>query len=110
MKRKKTEIVKDSYKGLVKDISALLEAARKGTVRSVNSIMTLTYWHVGKRIVEHEQHGKKRAEYGKATLKQLSSDLTSKFGRGFSERNLLQMRAFFQQWPIPQTVSAKSIG
>ncbi len=108
MKRKKTEIVKDDYKVLLKDLSALLEAARESSARSVNTIMSVTYWHVGRRIVEHEQGGKKRAEYGKAIIKQLSIDLISRFGRGFSERNLLQMRAFYQHWPIPQPLSAES--
>ncbi|MBI4354328.1 MAG: hypothetical protein HY595_03745, partial [Candidatus Omnitrophica bacterium] len=74
----------------------------------VNAIITATYWEIGRRIVEYEQSGKKRAEYGEALLKRLSSDLTSKFGRGFSERNLEQMRLFYLGWPISQTVSAKS--
>lgn len=108
MKRKRPEIVTDGYKDLLKEVSTLLEASRRGVARSVNTIMAVTYWHVGKRIVEHEQGGRKRAEYGKAVLRQLSIDLGSRFGRGFSERNLLQMRAFYQQWSIPQTLSAES--
>jgi len=107
VKKKGSEIVADDYKGLLKDVSTLLEAGRKGAARSVNTIMAVTYWHVGKRIVEHEQGGRKRAEYGKAVLKQLSTDLVSRFGRGFSERNLLLMRAFYQEWSIPQTLSAE---
>jgi hypothetical protein len=58
--------------------------------------------------VEFEQKGKKRADYGVALLKRLSSDLTDRFGRGFSERNLEQMRLFYLGWPISQTLSAKS--
>ena len=107
MKKKGLEIVADDYNVLLKDVSTLLEAGRKGAARSVNTIMAVTYWHVGKRIVEHEQGGRKRAEYGKAVLKQLSTDLVSRFGRGFSERNLLLMRAFYQEWSIPQTLSAE---
>jgi len=107
VKKKGSEIVADDYKCLLKDVSTLLEAGRKGAARSVNTIMAVTYWHVGKRIVEHEQGGRKRAEYGKAVLKQLSTDLVSRFGRGFSERNLLLMRAFYQEWSIPQTLSAE---
>lgn len=70
--------------------------------------MTATYWEVGRRTVEFEQQGKERAEYGQALLKRLSSDLTAKFGRGFSERNLEQMRLFYLGWQISQTPSAKS--
>ena len=70
--------------------------------------MTATYWEVERRIVEYEQGGKKRAGYGKALLKQPSLDLNARFGRGFSERNLEQMRLFYTSWPISQTLSAKS--
>ena len=72
--------------------------------------MTSTYWEVGRRIVDQEQHGQKRAEYGKALLHRLALDLTSRFGRGFSERNLLTMREFYLAWAIPQTVSAELPG
>lgn len=65
-------------------------------------------WEIGRRIVEFEQGGQGRAEYGVALLKRLSSDLTAEFGRGFSERNLEQMRLFYTGWPISQTPSAKS--
>ena len=82
MKRKSEPIGKD-YSTLLTEVSALLAAARKGAARSVNTIISVTYWEVGKRIVEHEQGGAKRAQYGKAVLKQLSVDLTSRFGRGF---------------------------
>jgi predicted nuclease of restriction endonuclease-like (RecB) superfamily len=108
VRKRRSEIVTDGYKDLLKDVSTMLEAGRRGAARSVNTIMVVTYWHVGRRIVEYEQGGRKRAEYGKAVLRQLSIDLVSRFGRGFSERNLLQMRAFYQQWPIPQTLSAES--
>lgn len=60
--------------------------------------MTATYWEIGQRIVEIEQAGEKRAEYGKALLKRLSKDLVGKFGRKFSERNLEQMRLFYKAW------------
>jgi len=61
---------------------------------------------VGRRIVEHEQSGSERAAYGQALLKRLAQDLTSQLGRGFSERNIEQMRLFYIGWPNPQTVSA----
>jgi len=58
--------------------------------------------------VEFEQHGEKRAAYGETVLRRLSSDLAARYGAGFSERNVEQMRLFYLLWPIPQTLSAKS--
>ncbi|MGA7915934.1 MAG: PDDEXK nuclease domain-containing protein, partial [Candidatus Acidiferrales bacterium] len=96
-----------SYSGFVAQLVGLLEQARSNSARSVNAIMTATYWEIGRRIVEHEQRGQKRAQYGKALLQRLAADLSSRFGKGFSERNLLAMREFFLAWSIPQTVSAE---
>lgn len=107
MKKMTSDVAPERYKKLLNDVSSLLEAGKKGAARSVNTIMVATYWHVGRRIVEHEQGGSKRAEYGKALLKRLSIDLVSRYGRGFSERNLLLMRAFYQQWTISQPAAAK---
>ena len=90
-------------------VSTLLEEARRAAARSVNAILTATYWEIGRQIVVFEQEGQERATYGSALLKRLSSDLVARFGRGFSERNLPQMRLFYQHWPISQTVSAKSV-
>lgn len=83
------------YPGIHGDIVALLEAARHAAARSVNALMTASYWEIGRRIVEFEQGGQDRAAYGQALLKRLSVDLTTRFGRGFSERNLEQMRLFY---------------
>src|SRR5437868_1582791 len=80
------------YSALVSDISGLLEQARRMAARSINSILTATYWEIGGRIVEFEQRGRARAEYGEKLLIHLSTDLTIKYGRGFSQRNLRQMR------------------
>jgi predicted nuclease of restriction endonuclease-like (RecB) superfamily len=74
----------------------------------VNAVLTATYWLVGQRLVEHEQQGAERAEYGSELLKRLSQDLQSRLGRGFSERNLKQMRQLYLQWGNPRTVSADS--
>jgi predicted nuclease of restriction endonuclease-like (RecB) superfamily len=71
--------------------------------------MTATYWEIGRRIVENEQGGEERAHYGKELLKRLSADLSAQFGRGYSQRNLEQMRLFYLSWPISQTLSAKSL-
>jgi hypothetical protein len=97
-----------SYTGLLSSVSQLLEQARHVAARSVNAIITTTYWEIARRIVEFKQKGERRADYGKALLKRLSKDLIYRFGRGFSERNLEQMRLFYINWPISQTVSAKS--
>jgi predicted nuclease of restriction endonuclease-like (RecB) superfamily len=97
-----------SYSRLLNGVAELLEQARKYSARSVNAIMTQTYWEVGRRIVEHEQQGKKRAAYGEALVERLASDLTAKFGRGFSQSNLWQMRDFYLTWPILQTASGES--
>ena len=64
------------YHSFLDDIAQLLQQSRRAAARSVNAVMTLTYWEVGRRIVEFEQQGKKRADYGSALLKQLSADLS----------------------------------
>jgi DUF1016 N-terminal domain len=97
-----------SYPQLLNGVAELLERARKNSARSINAIMTQTYWDVGRRIVEHEQQGKKRAVYGEALIERLASDLTAKFGRGFSQSNLWQTRDFYLAWPVLQTVSGES--
>jgi hypothetical protein len=99
------------YEDALRDIVGLLEQARAAAGRSVNAIMTATYWGIGRRIVEQEQGGQERAAYGEALLGRLSADLTARFGRGFSARNLRQFRQFYLTWPpeqIWQTSSAKS--
>lgn len=96
-----------SYHDLQTGIVELLEAARASAVRSVNALMTATYWEIGRRIVESEQGGAERAAYGEGLIPRLAEDLTRRFGRGFSMRNLEQMRQFYLGWPISQTVSAE---
>lgn len=87
------------YTGLVGGISHLLESARVASARAVNALMTATYWEIGRRIVEFEQGGEKRAEYGIALLANLSLDLTSRFGRGFARPNLIRFRQFYLGFP-----------
>jgi len=93
------------YTGLLGGIADLMEQARRRAAGAVNSILTATYWEIGRQIVEFEQCGKPRAEYGQALLKRLAANLTVRSGRGFSKSNLFQMRAFYQGWPILQTPS-----
>jgi predicted nuclease of restriction endonuclease-like (RecB) superfamily len=99
------------YPALVRDLSGLLESARRASARAVNALMTATYWEIGRRIVEYEQGGAKRAAYGRELIQRLSSDLTAKFGRGFGVDNLELFRAFYLAYPPPhisQTASGKS--
>ncbi|MBK6999812.1 MAG: hypothetical protein IPH35_07550 [Rhodoferax sp.] len=99
------------YAAVHGDIVALLESARRAAARSVNALMTASYWEIGRRIVEFEQGGQERASYGEAMIKRLGGDLSRQFGRGFGWRNLAQMRTFYLAWPanqIVQTLSAKS--
>ncbi len=89
-----------------------MDSARRASARAVNAIMTATYWEVGRRIVEFEQRGKKRAEYGEEVLKRLTTDLTAHFGRGFSRQNLQNMRQLYLAVPadrIRQTLSGESL-
>jgi predicted nuclease of restriction endonuclease-like (RecB) superfamily len=112
-KKQRTLVLAGNYSGLVGEIGQMLEAARRNSVRAVNALMTATYWEIGRRIVEFEQGGEKRAGYGEELLQRLAEDLTAKFGRGFSQRSLQDMRSFYQTFPpeqIRQTLSAKSGG
>jgi predicted nuclease of restriction endonuclease-like (RecB) superfamily len=93
----------------IRNIAHLLESARRASARTVNAVMTATYWEIGRRIVEFEQRGEKRAAYGEKLIVKLARDLTARFGRGFSEVNLSQMKRFYLTWPKNfQTVSEKS--
>ena len=107
--RRKPKRPQRPYHELLSGVVRLIEQARLAAVRSVNVVLTSTYWLVGQRIVEHEQSGSERAAYGQELLKQLAQDLTPQLGRGFSERNLEQMRLFYLGWTNPQTVSAKFV-
>lgn len=102
-----------SYKTVLTDIVGLLDEARRASARSVNAIMTATYWAVGRRIVEHEQRGEERALYGEELIERLSRDLGARFGRGFGRSNLFQMRAFYLAYrdiPIPsQKLRARKV-
>lgn len=96
------------YNTILSDVAELLESARRVSARATNAIMTATYWEIGRRIVEYEQRGGARADYGRELLHRLGGDLSKKFGRGFGWRNLYQMRSFYLAYPrILQTLSAK---
>ena len=101
---------RSNYSAWSGGIAALLEEARRQSARSVNAILTATYWEIGRRIVEYLQSGEARAGYGEEILNRLSADLTKEFGRGYSIRNLRSFRNFYLGWRIRQTVSAESAG
>lgn len=91
-----------------KKVANLLKEARKSVVQAVNKTMVYTYFEIGRMIVEEEQNGKERAEYGKQILKELSNRLNAEFGKGFSVDNLENMRKFYLRYSISETLSRKS--
>ncbi len=100
------------YEAVFGDVSKIIDAARESAARSVNAAMTAAYWLIGRRIVEFEQSGEERAEYGAALIEKLAEDLTGQFGRGFSLRNIYNMRLFYLAHPtskILQTPSAELV-
>ncbi len=90
------------YAKVLAGVTELLERARRASARVVNSLMTATYWEIGRRIVEHEQAGEKRAGYGEEVVKKLSADLTRRFGRGFGPAQVASMRQFHLTFPLPR--------
>jgi hypothetical protein len=80
-------------------IRAILTEARNRAYQAINTAMVLAYWEIGRTIVEEEQRGKQRADYGKRVLAELSKRLNSEFGKGFDRTNLQQMRAFYLAYP-----------
>lgn len=98
-----------TYRSALSGIMDLLDTARRASARTVNAIMTATYWELGRRIVELEQGGKGRADYGKELLKRLSADLTPRFGRGFSHPNLYKFRQFYATYSMERILSTASI-
>ncbi|HCU23619.1 MAG TPA: DUF1016 domain-containing protein, partial [Deltaproteobacteria bacterium] len=90
-----------NYDRFAGGIRTLLTEARKQAARSVNAIMTATYWEIGRRIVEFEQHGKGRAAYGEQLIERLAKDLTKRFGRGFGASQIKMIRQFYLFYPHP---------
>ena len=100
-----------AYKPLFDGIVALLEESRRAAGRAVNSIITSVYWELGRRIVEEEQRGQRKANYGDQLVEQLALDLTARFGKGFSRTNVFQMRQFYLSFrEIVQPTSEQSSG
>lgn len=97
----------NKYKRLIKNIGQSVKKARANAAHAVNTELLRANWDIGKHLVEYEQHGNERAEYGSDLLTRISKDLTLNFGKGFSRRNVLDMRRFYITHEKWQTVSAK---
>lgn len=93
------------YSTLIDTIGILLQQGRQQAAQSVNTILVQTYWTIGQHIVEFEQDGNEKAEYGSQLFERLSKDLTIAHGRGFSRSNLLYMRKLYVSFPIRETLS-----
>jgi predicted nuclease of restriction endonuclease-like (RecB) superfamily len=103
------EITTRNYSNLLEKIAEILSQARTKVFREINRAQVLAYWSIGREIVEFEQKGKTRAEYGEELVIRLAKDMTERFGRGFSKSNLFLMRQFYLTYPEKfQTVSGKS--
>lgn len=95
------------YQQLIDRIGECLVQGQQRAFEQVNTLLVETYWQIGQYIVEFEQKGNERAEYGSRLLTQLSRDLKTAYGKGFSRRNVLDMRRFYVSYPKWQMVSAK---
>ena len=89
---------------LIRNIASIIQQARSQVRQTVNQAMVQSYWEIGRLLVEDEQHGESRAEYGKAVLQNVSERLTAMFGKGFDITNLRKMRQFFLMFPIRDSV------
>lgn len=98
---------KNKYKNLLDNIGHAIETARLNAVKAVNAALVKANWEIGRHIIEFEQHGNERAEYGSDLLTRLAKDLKLHYGKGFGRRNVLDMRRFYVAYPKWQTVSAK---
>jgi len=101
------KLTKRKYDELIDKISRIVIEARTAVVRSINTKIVHTYWMIGKYIVEYEQEGKVRADYGSELMRKVSEELSARLGKGFSQRNLRDMRRMYLSYPKWQTVSAE---
>ncbi len=100
-------IEKAPYEQLITQIGSLLQSGRQQAAQTVNTILVQTYWYIGQHIVEFEQKGDLKAEYGSQLLDNLSKDLALSYGKGFSRSNLFQIRLFYIKFPKIQTLSGQ---
>ena len=104
---KKPQIQDSHYDALVKQITKFVALSKQKALRAVNSALVEMNWNIGKYIVEFEQNGNVRAEYGAKLIPQLSRDLTLLLGNGYSKSNLANMRLLYLRFPIFQAVLGK---
>lgn len=103
-----TGLESSKYQQLIDSIEHLLAESKRQVASTINTILLNTYWQIGKYIVEYEQAGNEKADYGSRLLRRISDDLTLRFGKGFSKSNIYQMRKFYLTFPKFQTASGKS--
>ena len=101
------KVQKNKYSELLDSIGFTIEQARQHAIKVVNTELVKANWEIGRHIVEFEQHGQERAEYGSELLTKLSKDLRQRYGKGFGRRNILDMRRFYLTYQKWRTVSAK---
>jgi predicted nuclease of restriction endonuclease-like (RecB) superfamily len=104
MKRKALAVTHQTadYSAMLDHVVQLIDEARRASARTVNAVMTATYWLIGRHVVEFEQQGKARAEYGEELLKRMATDLAARYGKGYSLTNLKQFRQFYLAYPVLQ--------
>jgi len=107
MTRKEMISTRNNYNKLIEKISELVAKSRIELARIINTKIVYTYWNIGKYIVEYEQKGKERADYGSELMKSISRELSARLGKGFSQRNIRDMRRMYLTYLKWQTVSAK---
>lgn len=108
MSKNVVQLNSKEYENFIQSIGDILNLGRKKSYKVVNDILVKTYWSIGRQIVEFEQKGFKKAEYGTGLLNKLSKDLIQKFRKGFSVDNLENMRKFYINYSISETSSRKS--
>lgn len=109
------KLSKNKYNKLLYNIGSTLQRARENAIKAINTELVKANWEIGRHIVEYEQYGKERAEYGSELLKKLSRDLKLRFGKGFGLSNIQNMRLFYLKYPHflasanHRTLSGKSL-
>ncbi|AXE18047.1 hypothetical protein DR864_10025 [Runella rosea] len=99
--------IKQTYRKLIDDIGLTLHRTRENAIKAVNQELVIANWEIGKHIVEFEQNGKEKADYGSSLLSNLSKDLKLAYGKGFGKSNIYLCRQFYLKYPIFQTLSGK---
>ena len=93
------------YQSMITDIKQIILSGQKYAYYAANEAVVRTYWHVGKRIVEQEQNGEARAEYGSGLIEKLAEELTKEYGKNYSKRNLQYFRKFYLAFPDEEIVN-----